>query len=358
MLHNLSHIVAPSHAHTCTCTHTHTHTHTRNAHAHTHTHTHTENSSSKDDIYLSLTIGLPITLVFILALTVITLTVVICQLRYRKKRLEANRRLASPDQEMSPLDYDLDSMEMNELTCTSGSGSGLPFLIQRTVARSIKIGDPIGDGRYGQVFVGYYQGDRVAVKKFASRDEQSWFRETEIYNTVLLRHDNILGFFASDMTSNNGVTELWLITQYHANGSLYDYLNRECVQPQVLLRMSISICSGLAHMHTELFGTQAKPAIAHRDIKSKNILVKGNLSCCIADFGLAVVKETGTNSVNVPMNPKQGTKRYMAPEILNDNLNINYFESFKQADIYSLGLVLWELCKMCIDSKGKLTDCK
>lgn len=36
----------------------------------------------------------------------------------------------------------------------------------------------------------------MAVKIFSSRDEKSWFRETEIYNTVLLRHDNILGEFA------------------------------------------------------------------------------------------------------------------------------------------------------------------
>lgn len=36
-------------------------------------------------------------------------------------------------------------------------------------------------------------GESVAVKIFSSRDEQSWFRETEIYNTVQLRHDNILG---------------------------------------------------------------------------------------------------------------------------------------------------------------------
>lgn len=38
-----------------------------------------------------------------------------------------------------------------------------------------------------------WHGENVAVKIFSSRDEQSWFRETEIYNTVLLRHDNILG---------------------------------------------------------------------------------------------------------------------------------------------------------------------
>lgn len=52
---------------------------------------------------------------------------------------------------------------------------------------------PPGKGRYGEVWRGQWQGENVAVKIFSSRDEKSWFRETEIYNTVLLRHDNILG---------------------------------------------------------------------------------------------------------------------------------------------------------------------
>ena len=42
-------------------------------------------------------------------------------------------------------------------------------------------------------------GDSVAVKVFHSVDETSWFRETEIYQTVLMRHDNILGFIAADI---------------------------------------------------------------------------------------------------------------------------------------------------------------
>lgn len=41
-------------------------------------------------------------------------------------------------------------------------------------------------------------GESVAVKIFSSRDEQSWFRETEIYNTVQLRHENILGMRVND----------------------------------------------------------------------------------------------------------------------------------------------------------------
>lgn len=40
----------------------------------------------------------------------------------------------------------------------------------------------------------------MAVKIFSSRDEKSWFRETEIYNTVLLRHENILGKSVTGIT--------------------------------------------------------------------------------------------------------------------------------------------------------------
>ena len=149
---------------------------------------------------------------------------------------------------------------------------------------------------------GITRGKTVAVKKFASHDEQSWVRETEIYSIVLLRHENILGYIASDMVSNSGVTELWLITQYHSNGSLYDYLSNHQVDHACMVPLMLSICNGLTHLHTELFGTQGKPAIAHRDMKSKNILVN---TCCIADFGLAVMKVNQNNAMSLPINPNQ-----------------------------------------------------
>ena len=64
------------------------------------------------------------------------------------------------------------------------------------------------------------------------------------------------------------------------------------------------------------------------------------------------MKDSASNKVNIPSNPKQGTKRYMAPEILNETINVKHFESFKQADIYALGLVLYEICLRCTGDKG------
>ncbi|XP_064409436.1 activin receptor type-1 isoform X2 [Latimeria chalumnae] len=230
-------------------------------------------------------------------------------------------------------------------SCTSGSGSGLPFLVQRTVARQITLLECVGKGRYGEVWRGQWQGENVAVKIFSSRDEKSWFRETEIYNTVLLRHDNILGFIGSDMTSRNSSTQLWLITHYHENGSLYDYLQHNTMDAGGCLNFALSIASGLVHLHTEIFGTEGKPAIAHRDLKSKNILVKKNSQCCIADLGLAVIHSQTNNQLDVGNNPKVGTKRYMAPEVLDESIQIDCFDAYKRVDIWAFGLVLWEITR-------------
>lgn len=52
-----------------------------------------------------------------------------------------------------------------------------------------------------------------------------------------------------------------------------------------------------------------KPGIAHRDLKSKNILVKKNLTCAIADLGLAVRHESVTDTIDIAPNQRVGTKR-------------------------------------------------
>lgn len=79
---------------------------------------------------------------------------------------------------------------------------GLPLLVQRSIARQIQLVETIGKGRFGEVWRGRWRGENVAVKIFSSREERSWFREAEIYQTVMLRHDNILGFIAADNKGN------------------------------------------------------------------------------------------------------------------------------------------------------------
>lgn len=87
------------------------------------------------------------------------------------------------------------------------------------------------------------------------------------------------------MTSKNSSTQLWLVTHFHELGSLYDFLQYSSLEPDGCLRMCLSIACGLIHLHTEIISSLGKPAIAHRDLKSRNILVKRNLECCIADLG-------------------------------------------------------------------------
>jgi len=58
------------------------------------------------------------------------------------------------------------------------------------------------------------------------------------------------------MVDNGTWTQLWLITEYHQLGSLFDYLNRTTVNVQILTRMSLSIAGGLSHLHMAIMGTQ------------------------------------------------------------------------------------------------------
>ena len=54
-----------------------------------------------------------------------------------------------------------------------------------------------------------------------------------------------------------------------------------------------------------------------------------------------------SDSIDMAQNSRVGTRRYMAPEVLDESINVRYFESFKRADVYALGLVCWELVRRC-----------
>lgn len=232
---------------------------------------------------------------------------------------------------------------LTELLEDSGSGSGLPLLIQRSISGQITLQNLIGKGRFGEVWKGEYKGDDVAVKIFHTKEELSWFHEVEVYQTCLLRHPNILRFIAADNRDIALQMQLWLITEFCELGSLFELLTRQSFDQDTALKLCFTAACGLDHLHTEIVGTQGKPAIAHRDLKSRNILVKADYSCCIADLGLALRYEQSTNVVKEPPRTTVGTKRYLAPEILAENIAVRNFESFTRSDIYSFGLVMWEI---------------
>uniref|UniRef100_A0A1A9W2G1 receptor protein serine/threonine kinase n=1 Tax=Glossina brevipalpis TaxID=37001 RepID=A0A1A9W2G1_9MUSC len=265
----------------------------------------------------------------------------------KRKQGTRGRPFAPEDSVYDPILNGNTLQDIIEMT-SSGSGSaGLPLLVQRSIARQIQLCHVIGKGRFGEVWRGRWRGENIAVKIFSSREECSWFREAEIYQTVMLRHENILGFIAADNKDNGTWTQLWLVTDYHENGSLFDYLTSHTVDTKTMLSMALSISTGLAHLHMDIVGTRGKPAIAHRDLKSKNILVKSNLTCAIGDLGLAVRHVEKNDSVDIPSTHRVGTKRYMAPEVLDESMNAQHFDSYKRADVYAFGLVLWEIARRC-----------
>ena len=106
-----------------------------------------------------------------------------------------------------------------------------------------------------------------------------------------------------------------LITDYHDRGSLHDFLSSNVLDHETCLKVALTAAQGISHLHTEIFGTKGKPAMAHRDIKTKNILVKRDGTCAIADFGLAVRFDSETNEIDIAPNTRVGTRRYMAPEV-------------------------------------------
>lgn len=67
---------------------------------------------------------------------------------------------------------------------------------------------------------------------------------------------SIVGFIAADIKGTGSWTQLFLITDYHENGSLYDYLRQHALDTYEVLVLAHSATCGLAHLHVEVFGTK------------------------------------------------------------------------------------------------------
>lgn len=207
----------------------------------------------------------------------------------------------------------------------------LPFEEWNINYSELTVGTRVGIGFFGEVFRGIWNGTDVAIKVFLEQDLTTENMEdfcNEISILSRLRHPNVILFLGACMTPPH----LSMVTEYMEMGSLY-YLIHMSGQKKKLswrrrLKMLRDICRGLMCIH--------RMKIVHRDLKSANCLVNKHWTVKICDFGLSRVM------TDVPMNDNSsaGTPEWMAPELIRN-------EPFtEKCDIFSLGVIMWELCTL------------
>lgn len=92
-------------------------------------------------------------------------------------------------------------------------------------------------------------------------------------------------------------------------------------------KIGLDAVSGLHHLHQR--------DITHRDLKSLNILLDLSYRAKLADFGLTTLKTSSASSTTAGF---KGTVQWSAPELFEPDAEAN-----PTSDIYSFGMVLWEL---------------
>ncbi|KAF3437192.1 hypothetical protein FNV43_RR19945 [Rhamnella rubrinervis] len=195
----------------------------------------------------------------------------------------------------------------------------------------ITLGERIGLGSYGEVYRGDWHGTEVAVKRFLDQDilgESLEEFKSEVRIMKRVRHPNVVLFMGAVTRAPN----LSIITEFLPRGSLYRLLHRPNNQldERRRLRMALDAARGMNYLHN------CTPVIVHRDLKSPNLLVDKNWVVKVCDFGLSRMK----HSTFLSSRSTAGTAEWMAPEVLRNE------PSDEKCDVYSYGVILWELSTM------------
>ncbi|KAM3862236.1 TGF-beta receptor type-2 [Diretmus argenteus] len=223
----------------------------------------------------------------------------------------------------------------------------------------IKLEALVGKGRFAEVWRarllhgekgGVSNYETVAVKVFPEVEYASWRNECSIFSDPKLEHDNVVRFLAAEERGPSGhaLRKYWLVLAYHSLGNLQDFLSANILSWEELVVMAGSVARGLAHLHSDTTPSGVpKVPVAHRDLKSSNIVVKSSRECALCDFGLALRLDLSLTVDDYANSGQVGTARYMAPEVLESRVNLEDLEAFKQMDVYSMALVLWEMASRC-----------
>ena len=191
----------------------------------------------------------------------------------------------------------------------------------------------LGGGSFGAVYKVTIDGKEYAAKEFNCVYSTSEFkhRKSEFDLLPTLEHDNIVCYVGVQNCVPGQrpilIMELMhctlhtLITQEEPNHVSVDIRN-----PEVKMRVALDVIHGLEYLHCE----KNKPAIVHRDLTAKNVLLDSRGIAKIADFGYSrLLKHNQLSN----MTRGRGTLNYMAPEVQ----SIHYNE---KVDIFSFGHLL------------------
>ncbi|KAK1929663.1 Serine/threonine-protein kinase STY17 [Phytophthora citrophthora] len=186
----------------------------------------------------------------------------------------------------------------------------------------------ISRGGYGEVFVGTFNGQRVAVKMLLPETRKRIQSVNEFLAEVKLmaslEHPRIVEFIGVAWDS---LTDLCVVSQFMEGGDLRALLNRypSLGFDYTKVKIALHVAHALTYMHS------LEPPLIHRDLKSKNILLTEDLDAKLTDFGASRERVDRTMTAGI------GTSLWMAPEMMTGE---KYDE---KADMFSFGVVLSEL---------------
>lgn len=122
-----------------------------------------------------------------------------------------------------------------------------------------------------------------------------------------------------------------IVQEYIEGISLEDLIDRERYLPEhIALRIFLYAARALSYAHSR--------KVIHRDIKPGNILVSKRGEVKLLDFGIAAIRDQINDQDLTQVGMTLGTPSYMAPEQFTSSRDVD-----KRADIYSLGVMLYEM---------------